>query len=199
MRETEVEIFLQPEENHLDEVVLKAKGLKEKRLGRTNRGLGLMHYNYYTVHEEEVDDRLGKELGMNLKLRKSCRLDKFNFAISTNEFKKLKLRLNIYDLQNDQPDSLLISDNILIELEERETGWQSIDLDSYNIFLQEELGEILVTLQWLESEKTAEESKYFAIPASKSPFHKVYFRDKAMDTWTVQTGSLSMYVDARCR
>ena len=199
LRGPQVKIYLQPQENLLREVVLETKGLKEKRLGRTNRGLGLMHYNYYTAKEEEVDDRLGKELGMNIKLRNSCRIDKFNFAVSMNEFASLKLRLNIYDLKNEQPDSLLISNNIIIELQEKADGWHSIDLKPYNIYLKEELDEVLMTLQWIESEKASENSKYFSIPASKSPFHKIYFRDKATDSWKSQTGSVSMYVDARCK
>lgn len=199
LRGPKVEIYLQPQENVLSEVVLKTKGLKEKRLGRTNRGLGLMHYNYYTTKEEEVDDRLGKELGMNIKLRKSCRFEKFNFAVSMNEFTRLKLRLNFYALKNGQPDSLLISDNIIIELKEKANGWHSIDLKPYDIFFKEELGEVLMTLQWIESEKAAKDSKFFAIPVSKSPFHTIYYRDKAMDSWKSRTGSVSMYVDARCR
>jgi hypothetical protein len=199
LRGPKVKIYLEPQDNVLGEVVLKTKGLKEKRLGRTNRGLGLMYYNYYSAKEEEVDDRLGKELGMNIKLRTSCIIDKFNFAVSTNEFAKLKLRLNFYSLKNGEPDSLLISNNIIIELREKADGWQTIDLEPYNIYLKEELDKVLMTLQWIESEKATEDSKFFDIPASKSPFHKIYFRDKAMDSWKSQTGSLSMYIDARCK
>jgi len=191
-------IQMEIEENQLDEVIFETKKFKDKKLGRTNKGLGLMHLNFYTVYEKEIDDRLSKERGMNFKLRKNCRLEKFNFAISQNEFKSLKFRLNIYNLIDGNPGDLLISDNIIIELKDEETGWKSIDLDSYNIYLKEEIGEFLVSLQWVESEKSTPESKYFAIPASTSPFHKIYFRDKVMDNFESQTGSLSMYLDARC-
>jgi hypothetical protein len=193
-----ISIQMETEENQLDEVVFETKKFKHKRLGRTNKGLGFMHFNFYTAYEKEVDDRLSKELGMNFKLRKNCRLEKFNFAISQNEFKTLKFRINIYNLIDGKPQDLLISDNIIIGIENRETGWKSIDLKPYNIYLKEELDEFLVTLQWVESEKSKPDSKYFAIPASKSPLHKVYFRDKAMDNFESQTGSLSMYLDAKC-
>lgn len=199
LRAAGVEIYLQQEDNLLGEVILETKSLKGKRLGRKGTGLGMMFYNFYTTKEEEVDDRLGKELGMNIKLRNSCRIDKFNFTVGANEFSKLKLRLNFYALKNGETDSLLISDNILIELKEEASGWHSIDLTPYNIYLKEELGEVLMTLQWIESEKAREDSKFFSIPASTSPFHKIYYREKSMDSWKSQTGSLSMYVDARCK
>ncbi|MDT0644922.1 carboxypeptidase-like regulatory domain-containing protein [Zunongwangia sp. F363] len=192
------EVILKPAKTYLDEVVLETQELKAKKIGRTNTGLGLMHYNFYTADEKDVDDRLSKELGMNLKLRRNCRLEKFNFAVTSNDFKSLKFRINIYNIKNNEPDSLLISNNIIFELKDKENGWQSVDLDPYNIYLKEEVEEIMVSIQWLESVKAEKDSKYFAIAASQSPFHKVYFRNKAMDSWASQTGSLSMYIDAKC-
>lgn len=190
-------IQMEIEENQLDEIVFETKKLKEKKLGRTNKGLGFMQFNFYTTKEKEVNDRLSKELGMNFKLKKNCRLDKFNFAISQNEFKSLKFRINIYNLIDGEPQDLLISDNIIFEVN-KEIGWKSIDLNPYNIYLKEELDDFLLTIQWVESEKLEPESKFFSLPASKSPFHKVYYREKALDSWKIQTGSLSMYLDARC-
>jgi len=197
-KQKEISIKMEAEENQLDEIVFETKKFKDKKLGRTNKGLGLLHYNFYTVYEKEVDDRLSKELGMNIKLRKNCRLEKFNFAISQNQFKNLKFRINIYRLVDDEPQDLLISDNIIFEIKNEQIGWKSIDLNPYNIYLKEELSEFLITIQWVESTKSKADSKFFAIPASKSPLHKFYFRDKAMDNFEHQTGSLSMYLDAKC-
>jgi len=92
----------------------------------------------------------------------------------------------------------LISDNIIFKIENEQTGWQSVDLSPYDIYLKEEIGEFLLTIQWVESKKAKPDSKFFSIPASKSPFHKIYLRDKAMDNFESQTGSLSMYLDAKC-
>ena len=193
-----ISIQMETEENQLEEVVFETKKFKDKKLGRTSKGLGLMHFNFYTVYEKEIDDRLSKELGMNFKLRKNCRLENFNFAISQNEFKTLKFRINIYSLTNGQPGDLLISDNIIFDIKNEQIGWKSIDLNPYNIYLKEELGEFLLTIQWVESNKSKAQSKFFSIPASKSPFHKIYYRDKVMDNFESQTGSLSMYLDAKC-
>ncbi len=196
--QNDISIQMETEENQLDEVVFETKKFKDKKLGRTNKGLGFMHFNFYTVHEKEIDDRLSKERGMNIKLRKNCRLEKFNFAISQNEFKSLKFRINIYSLIDGQPENLLISDNIIFEIKNEQVGWKSIDLNPYDIYLKEELGEVLLTIQWVESNKSKVDSKFFSIPASKSPFHKIYSREKAMDNFESQTGSLSMYLDAKC-
>lgn len=193
-----LKIDLQPAENLLDEIVLETKKLKDKKLGRSNKGLGLMHCNFYSAREKDVDDRLSKELGMNFKIRQNCRFEKFNFAITTNQFKSLKFRINIYKIEGDVPGSLIISENIIFELKNQILGWQAIDLTPYHVYLDRDIEEVLITLQWLESEKETKDSKYFAIPASKSPLHKTYYRDKAMDDWKVQTGSLSMYIDAKC-
>ncbi len=198
LRGSSNEILLPPAENVLEPVVLEMEELEPKKIGRTGTGLGMMHWNFYSVYDE-VDDQLSRELGMNFKLRESCRLEKFSFAVSNNEFRKLKLRLNIYDVKEGFPDSLLLSDNLIFTLEDGATGWQSIDLAPYDLYLREELGEVAITLQWLESEKATADSKFFSIPASKSPFHTIYSRDKAMDSWKLGTGRLSMYVDARCK
>ncbi|GHA36317.1 hypothetical protein GCM10007103_17290 [Salinimicrobium marinum] len=193
-----VQISMNASEDQLEEVVLDTKAAKPKRIGRTNNGLGLLHYNFYTVYEEDVDDRLSKELGMKFRLNKDCRVEKFNLSISQNEFKTLKFRLNIYSLKDDLPDELLISDNIIFELKDKQIGWYTVDLDQYDIFLREELETVVISIQWVESEKADTESKFFSIPGSQSPFNKVYSRDKAMDSWKSQTGRLSMYIDAMC-
>lgn len=193
-----VHILMNSSEDQLEEVVLETKAAKPKRIGRTNNGLGLMHYNFYTVYEEDVDDRLSKEVGMKFRLNKDCRVEKFNVSISQNEFKTLKFRLNIYSLKDDLPNELIISDNIILELKDQQTGWYTLDLNKYDIFLHEELETIVIAIQWVESKKADAESKFFSIPVSQSPFNKVYSRDKAMDSWKSQTGRLSMYIDAMC-
>ncbi|SDS65391.1 CarboxypepD_reg-like domain-containing protein [Gillisia sp. Hel1_33_143] len=180
-------LMMTPDDNNLGEVVFKTKKLKEKRLGRTNKGLGLMHWNFYSSKEKDVDDRLSKEVGMNFKLRRNCRLENFNFAITSNEFKSLKFRINIYDIKNDKPDSLIITENIIFELKDQILGWNSIDLNPYNIYLKQDLEEFVVTIQWVESKKENKKSKFFGIPASTSPFHKIYYREKAMDDFESQT------------
>jgi hypothetical protein len=46
--------------------------------------------------------------------------------------------------------------------------------------------------------KSKADSKFFSIPASKSPFHEIHLKDKTMDNFESQTGILSMYLVAKC-
>lgn len=91
-------IFLKPQSTVLDEVVLNTQKatLKPKKIGRSSTGLGLMHSNFYTYDEKEVNDRLSKERGMKFKIRRTCHLQDLNFNITTNDFESLKFRVNIY-------------------------------------------------------------------------------------------------------
>ena len=63
-------IELEPEKNQLDEIVVNFVKPKPKRIGRDSKGLGLMHWNFYTYYEKDVDDRLSKEVGRNSNLKK---------------------------------------------------------------------------------------------------------------------------------
>ena len=82
---------LSPASNLLQEVVVKPKKTVKKILGRDGRGLGLMHYNFYTYYEKEVDDRLGKEAGILLSVKKDCFLDEFQMYISSVSYTHLTL------------------------------------------------------------------------------------------------------------
>ena len=83
-------IVLEPEKNQLDEVAIKFVKPKPKILGRNSKGFGLMHTNFYTYYEKDVDDRLSKEVGMKFKIRKDCKINDLNFNITSNEFSSLK-------------------------------------------------------------------------------------------------------------
>lgn len=88
--------------------------------------------------------------------------------------------------------------NMIFEIKDNFLGWFKVDLEPYEIFLKEETQEVAVTIQWLESVKKDEKSKYFSFSTASSPTHKAYFREKAMDTWTSSGQSLSFYLNARC-
>lgn len=193
-------ILLQPENTELDEVVLSSKKikLKSKKIGRTSKGLGLTHMNFYSYYEKGVDDRLSKERGMKLKIRRNCHLKDLNFNITSNDFISLKFRVNIYKIKDGLPTELLIEKNIVFEVKDNFLGWFKVDLKPYEIYLKEDIEEVAVTIQWLESVKKDEKSKYFSISTSASPLNTAYFREKAMDTWTKGGQNLSFYLNAMC-
>ncbi|MCC4212017.1 hypothetical protein [Leeuwenhoekiella parthenopeia] len=189
-----------PQSTVLDEVVLSAQKLKlkPKSIGRSSKGLGLMHSNFYSYYEKDVDDRLSKERGMKFKIRRACYLQDLNFNITSNDFKSLKFRVNIYKVENGLPTDLIINQNIIFEIRDTYLGWFKVDLQPYDIYIKDGIEEIAVTIQWLESVKTRANSKYFALSTASSLTHTAYFRDKAMDSWKDGGQNLSFYLNAIC-
>lgn len=193
-------ILLQPKNMELDEVVVSSKKikLKSKKIGRTSKGLGLMHSNFYSYYEKDVDDRLSKERGMKFNIRRNCHIKDLNFNITSNDFKSLKFRVNFYKIQDGVPTDLIVQENIIFEIKDNFLGWFTVDLEPYEIYFNEEIEDVAVTIQWLESVKENEKSKYFAISTASSPTHTAYFREKAMDSWNKGGQNLSFYLNAMC-
>lgn len=192
-------IELKPDSNQLEEVVVKFVKPKPKILGRNSKGFGLMHSNFYTYYEKDVDDRLSKEIGMKFKLKKDCKINDLNFNITSNEFSSLKFRLNFYKIENEFPTELIIEKDIVFEIKDEFKGWFNLDLKPYDIYLDKESEDVAVTIQWVESKKTNEKSKYFSISTAMSATDTSYFREKSMDTWKKTGQSLSFYLNAMCK
>lgn len=193
-------ILLLPQDTELDDVVITAQKirLKSRKIGKHSKDLGLMHSNFYSYYDKDVDDRLSRETGMRLKMRRNCHIEALNFNVTLNDFKSVKFRVNFYSIENDIPTNLIVQKDIIFEIKDTYLGWFKVDLESYEIYLKEDIEEVAVTIQWLESVKDDEKKKYFAISTSVSPFNTAYFRDRVMDTWSTGGQSLSFYLDAMC-
>ncbi|SNY95186.1 carboxypeptidase-like regulatory domain-containing protein [Flagellimonas pacifica] len=185
-------------ETRLEEVVVKYKKPKAKKLGRSGKGLGTMHKNFYSYYEESVDDRLSKEMGVKFSIRKNCRVDALNFNITSNQFKSLKFRVNFYNLKNGLPDNLLNTRDIVFEIKNGQLGWFKVDLSSFDVYLEKEIEEVAVTIQWLESKKMNDKSKYFGISTKLATSKRFFYREKAMDKWFNGKSKPSFYLDAEC-
>ena len=192
-------IELEPLKNQLDEVVVKFTKPKAKIFGRNSKGFGLMHFNFYTSYEKDVEDRLSKEIGMKFKLKKDCKINDLNFNVTSNEFSSLKFRLNIYKVENGLPTELISEKDIVFEIKDEFKGWFNLDLKPYNIYLDKDSEDIAITIQWVESKKANENSKYFGISTAISATETSYYREKSMDTWKKSGQSLSFYLNSMCK
>ncbi len=192
-------IILDPETTVLNEVVLQFKAPKAKKIGRKRKGLGLMHSNFYSAYENSVDDRLSKEMGMRLPVNKDCKISGLNFNITSNDFKSLKFRVNFYRIKNGFPDEILNTDDVIFEIKNGHLGWFNVDLTKSDMYLEKDLKEVAVTIQWLESEKNDDNSKYFSISTAAATSKNFYYREKAMDKWLRGKSKLSFYLDAICK
>lgn len=192
-------ILLEREENQLEEIAVQFKKPKAKIIGRNAKGFGLTHFNFYSYYEKDVDDRLSKEIGMKYKVKKDCKIDDLNFNITSNDYASLKFRLHFYKVENGLPTDLLIEKDIVFEIKDKFTGWFTLDLKPHQIYLGKEVGDVAVTIQWVESKKADEKSKYFSISTAMSLTETSFYREKSMDSWSSSGQSLSFYLNAMCR
>ncbi|WP_347050926.1 carboxypeptidase-like regulatory domain-containing protein [Flavobacterium olei] len=192
-------ITMIPSENVLKEVVVKFQKPKPKQFGRSAKGLGLMHFNFFSIHDKDADDRLSRETGMKFKISKDCKLSDFNINITANEFKSVKFRLNFYSLENGLPSKIIVEKDIIFEVKDNFKGLYTLDLKPYNIYLDKEIGDIAVTIQWLESIKADEKSKFFAIYTAMSATETSFFRDKNLSNWYKSGQSLTFYINSMCQ
>ena len=192
-------ILLEPSDNMLKEVVIKFKQPKTKQFGRSSKGLSLMHSNFYYAFDKDVDDRLSREKGMKFKIKKDCKVNDFNFNITANEFKSVKFRLNFYKIENDLPTNLIVDKDIIFEIKNGFRGLYTLDLKPYDIYLDKEMGDIAVTIQWIESVKENEESKFLAISTAMSATETSFYREKNMSSWHKSGQSLTFYLNTLCQ
>ena len=190
-RENLVEMTSKADE--LSEVIISSKKPRQKIIGRNHIGTGTLWSNFYIAGEKQ-DDRLGKELGMKFNLRGDYRLKSLNFYVGPNEYNSVKFRVNIYKIDNNQPTELMNGEDIIFEIGDIQSEWFKVDLNEYDIYLKEEIGDFAVTIQWLESDQKTSDSKFFSIPSSINPLDTKYFREKGMSEWKSSNHNLSFYL-----
>lgn len=136
-------IALEEEINHLIEIVVTAKGLKKKNLGnKTTSQFISTGFSY---------DQLGAEMGIRINVREQPTfVDTFNFNISYNRLSaKALFRLNIYEIERRKPSKNIMTENIIIPVDAKQTGIVSVDLKQFNIVLKDD---VIATLEWIKSE-----------------------------------------------
>jgi hypothetical protein len=192
------DIALFPASKLLQEVSIKPKKMVKKFLGRNGKGLGLMHFNFYTFYEKEVDDRLGKEAGVLLPVKRDCFLNELQMNISSNEFSSLKFRLNLYKVVDGIPTELIMPKEVIFEIKEGYVGLYRLDLRSYNLYLSKDMGLVAATIQWVESKKTKPDSKYFSLYSSLSSKSSFIYRAKSMANWITSKQDISLGFLSEC-
>ena len=192
------DIPLNPESKLLQEVSIKPKKMVKKFLGKNGKGLGLMHFNFYTFYEKEVDDRLGKEAGVLLPVKRDCFLNELQMNISSNEFSNLKFRLNLYKVVDGIPTELIMPKEVIFEIKEGYVGLYRLDLRSHNLYLSKDMGLVAATIQWVESKKTKPDSKYFSLYSSLSANSSFIYRAKSMANWVTSKQDISLGFLSEC-
>jgi pimeloyl-ACP methyl ester carboxylesterase len=137
-------IELTEADHQLNEVTITTTRLKQKTIGnKTTSKFVSTPFRY---------DQLGAEVGIKINIRhRPMHLDAFNFHVAHNRLSsKAWFRLNVYTIENGKPAQNILSQNIMIPVNARQTGMISIDLKPYNITLVDDV--IIATLEWVKNE-----------------------------------------------
>lgn len=126
----------------LSEVIVSNRKLKTRVLGSRAKS----RKNLYEASAEF----LGSEIGVKIKIKRSpTLLKKFTTRVLTKRQTKFKFRLNIYDIKNELPGNNLLNDNIIIETDDIKDGWINIDLEPYDIYVEDDF---FITLEWIQGD-----------------------------------------------
>ncbi|AZQ64029.1 carboxypeptidase-like regulatory domain-containing protein [Flammeovirga pectinis] len=186
LREENITLKLVPSTRVLNDVVINSrqkKGKKDdnprlKKLGKIHTFLPIMHSMFYTASDSVIEDRLGRERGTIITIKEDCNVKAFSFHISGNEFKTIRFRLNLYATAKGKPSDLINQQDILFEVKDGFKGWYTVDLSQYSIVLKKNLEKAFVSLQWIDSEKLEDDSKWFSISAALSSVKNHFYRNK---------------------
>lgn len=137
------------------------KNLKNDTIGYSKKG-------NLTIRYTDDTEYIGEEQGVILSIKKTIKLKQLNFFISSNEFKTVKLRLNLYKIENGKPTDLINTEDIIFDVKDSFKGWFRLDLKDYNIIINKNINNIGATLQWLEGEKNNDTSSKFGLLGSSS-------------------------------
>jgi hypothetical protein len=177
---------------NLNEVIFTSSNSRKsfEIIGRESSG----KLTQVSIHNKtSADETIGSEMGMLYKIDKeNAVLKDFNFYISANNFNSIKFRINIYSVKNGLPDSLINSKQIFAILDNFKTGWTKVDLAEYSLIVK---NDIIVTVQWIESEMVKKEKPVTIVPVAMTLFSKnCYVRIASQDKWKKMGMSLSSYI-----
>jgi CarboxypepD_reg-like domain len=181
---------VRPQTVTLSSAVVEHKRVHPAQLGRP-KPTGDVLWTAGSSGKETVDDEWGWELGTLLRPTRRTYLEEFHVFLSTNTYQLLRFRLNLYTAENGRPGAVLLSQDIQLVCTDQKRGWQTVDLRPYALEL--EARPVVATIQWLQSEKTAPEDKYFSIPVSRQNKQVMVERENSQASWTLHALQPSLY------
>ena len=114
---------------------------------------------------------LGAEIARKFKMSKytkrskskACRLDALKFYLGYCDYDWAKLRVMVYHLENGQPGTPLLNENVIVEVKKGQTGWVEVNLKPYDLIVDED---IAIGLEWIDHSPTGKRlSLPIAFPA----------------------------------
>lgn len=186
------DVLLESRAIPMEAVVITPGKRKEANLGQNSAGIGGVYFTFFT--STDSSRREAPEGGTILKPKHDCTVNRLNFKIAENRYKKARLRLSFYSVKDKSPNEIIVDKEIIFDLENNYTGWYYLDLKPYEIALEAQK-EVAVTLTLLENEMN-EDRQWIALHGVLDPFSKTVKRSKAMDNWELITyGAIVLSLD----
>ncbi|MCC3157094.1 carboxypeptidase-like regulatory domain-containing protein [Hymenobacter sp. 15J16-1T3B] len=181
---------LPPEQQTLQTVQIAHRPVHPATLGRT-QDKGDVRWMAGSSGLETVDTEWGWELGTVLTPPKPALLEELHVFFFDNTYEHLRFRLNLYALENGRPGKPLLSQDVQLKVVRWQKGWVTLDLRPYQIALAAQ--PVVATLQWLQSETSKPENKYFSIPVKRDPKQTMVERENSQALWTIHPMQPSLY------
>lgn len=180
MKTGQLSISLIKAVNQLKQVSVLAKKTKVQMLGyQTNSKLLSVGF---------AANELGSQGGVILSVKHPQTLiENISFLIVQNSFTHLAFRVNLYELTGGKPGKNMLTDNLIIQIADKQTGKVSFDLSKYNLYVDKE---VLLTLEWIEAQPVKD--THCAVAAVV--FGHTWFRQASQYTWVRKATGLGLSV-----
>lgn len=165
-------IYLKSKVTELKEVTVTPGNYDKETIGSTKRSL--------LLRMGIGPDSIGSEMGTVIRVKhKPSLIESATFNIQTNNYaKKIKLRLNFYQLNKDVPGASLLQRPIYIETSLKKGSWK-VDLTEYNLEVNDDF---FMALEYVEN--LGYQGLYFHCGYNKVP---TYFKTTSQSTWKLFT------------
>lgn len=165
----QVEVMLIPKLETLPSVTVSTKKLHRKTMGISAAGAAMIAVQFGL--SDLPNGNLGSEIGRRFNIsHPQTKLEKFRFFLLHNTFDTVNFRINVYEIAKGKPGRNLLSQNVLIQIVEKQKGWIEVDLRPYNIYADKD---VVVSAEWVGK---SEKGKYLMLPlvmpATATHFYK---------------------------
>jgi len=151
----------------LNEVVVRPQLLNQKSIGHF-KTKGNRNVNF--LISKKPRQNMGAEIGKKFKIKNiSTKVQSLRFFIRSNNFSAAKFRILFYSVKKNMPDKHLTDKDIIVMVNEKQTGWIDVDLSSYDIFTKKDF---IATIQWIDS---STDGKSLAMPIRFPVFGKKHY------------------------
>ncbi|RNI30830.1 hypothetical protein EFA69_06920 [Rufibacter immobilis] len=179
-REKRVKVSLTATPVALPEVQVNASTWKKKLMGG-KLGTQTKFTHSFVIYPRPLLANFGREIGIQIGNGKHLSfLNELNFYLHTNKYEEVLFRLNVYYLKNGKPAQNLLSEPIYVSVEDRKTGWIKVDLEPYNLYVEEDF---VISLEWVDCYPKTH-SQRLALSASLPGLQTTLFKDASQSKWT---------------